>query len=206
MRTDILTQKQKSALALLKDAPEVGKFYLAGGTALALHLGHRYSKDFDFFTSQDFDGEILVQGLEQRGACENVRQRPKTLFLDFDAIQCSFIFYQYPLLDVPSPAPWGFDLVTVREIGAMKIMAIGGRGRKRDFVDLYFIARDLGIEKVWQDFTAKYAGTGYDSYHFLRALTFFNDAEKEDLPEMIAPVDWNSAKKFFESEVKKIAP
>lgn len=206
MRTDILTEKQKSALALLKGVPEVNKFYLAGGTALALHLGHRYSKDFDFFTLQDFDMDSLRQGLEQRGNCQDIRQRPKTLFLTFDAILCSFIFYQYPLLDVATPSPWGFDLVTVREIGAMKIMAIGGRGRKRDFIDLYFIARDLGLENVWQDFTTKYAGTGYDAYHFMRALTFFNDADDEDPPTMITPANWNDVKKFFETEVKKIAP
>jgi hypothetical protein len=86
----------------------------------------------------------------------------------------------------------------------MKIMAIGDRGRRRDFVDLYFIVRDLGIEKVWQDFETKYAGTGYDSYHFLRALTYFDDAEPENMPKMIEEVEWKEVKKFFETEVKKI--
>jgi hypothetical protein len=204
MRTDILNKRQKSALALLKGSPEVSKFYLAGGTALALHLGHRYSKDFDFFTNKQFKVETLLRGLQRRGKCQDIRKDWGTLFLEFDAILCSFIFYKYPLLDPPAMTSWGFGIVSVREIGAMKIMAIGDRGRRRDFVDLYFIVRDLGIEKVWQDFETKYAGTGYDSYHFLRALTYFDDAEPENMPKMIEEVEWKEVKKFFETEVKKI--
>jgi predicted nucleotidyltransferase component of viral defense system len=206
MRTDILNQEQESALALLKGNAEVGKFYLAGGTALALHLGHRYSEDFDFFTDQPFDVETLLDGLQQLGHCQDIRKKPQMLFLKFDSILCSFIYYKYPLLDPPTISPWGFGMVSIREIGAMKIMAIGGRGRRRDFVDLYFIARDLGIEKVWKDFEMKYAGTGYDHYHFLRALTYFDDAESDIMPKMITQVEWKDVKKFFETEVRKIAP
>ncbi|MGH7454464.1 MAG: nucleotidyl transferase AbiEii/AbiGii toxin family protein, partial [bacterium] len=174
--------------------------------ALALHLGHRYTEDFDFFTYQQFEVETLLNSLQRLGKCEDVRQHPGTLFLEFDTIKCSFIFYKYPLLDAPVISQWGFGIVSVREIGAMKIMAIGGRGRRRDFVDLYFIARDLGLEKVWQDFETKYAGTGYDSYHFLRALTYFVDAEPENMPRMIKKVDWKEVKKFFETEASRIAP
>jgi predicted nucleotidyltransferase component of viral defense system len=206
MRTDILNQEQKSALALLKSNAEVAKFYLAGGTALALHLGHRYSEDFDFFTNQQFEVEALLNSLEQLGSCKEVRQHPGTLFLEFDSIKSSFVFYKYPLLDAPIISEWGFGMVSVREIGAMKIMAIGGRGRRRDFIDLYFIARDLGIENVWRDFEKKYTGTGYDSYHFLRALTYFADAETDKMPVMISKMDWQEVKKFFENESKKIAP
>ncbi len=206
MRTDILNQEQKSALALLKGNSEVAKFYLAGGTALALHLGHRYSEDFDFFTNQQFEAEVLLNSLEQLGNCKEVRQHPGTLFLEFDAIKCSYIFYKYSLLDAPKISEWGFGIVSVREIAAMKIMAIGGRGRRRDFIDLYFIARDLGLEKVWQDFSTKYAGTGYDSYHFLRALTYFGDAETDKMPVMISKMDWKEVKQFFETESRKISP
>jgi predicted nucleotidyltransferase component of viral defense system len=191
-------------LALLKGSPEVSKFYLAGGTALALHLGHRYSKDFDFFTEKPFKVENLLKGLQRRGKCQDIRKAWRTLFLKFDSILCSFIFYKYPLLDLPTATPWGFGIVSVREIGAMKVMAIGDRGRKRDFVDLYFIARDLGLENVWQDFETKYAGTGYDSYHFLRALTYFADAETDEMPEMISKATWKDVTKFFEKEVGKI--
>lgn len=206
MRTNILNQEQKSALALLKDNAEVGKFYLAGGTALALHLGHRYSEDFDFFTAQSFEAETLFRNLQRLGSCQEVSQSPGTLFVQFETIKCSFIFYQYALLDPPVISPWGFGIVSIREIGAMKIMAIGGRGKRRDFIDLYFIARDLGLEKVWQDFTAKYAGTGYEPYHFMSALTYFADAELDSMPQMISKVDWKEVRRFFENEIKKIAP
>jgi len=206
MRTDILNQEQKSALALLKDNAEVAKFYLAGGTALALHLGHRYSEDFDFFINQEFEVDILLNSFQQLGRCNDIRKSSGTLFLEFESIKCSFIFYKYPLLDAPAISPWGFSIVSVREIGAMKIMAIGGRGLRRDFIDLYFIARDLGVEKVWRDFETKYVGTGYDSYHFLRALTYFADAETDKMPKMISSVEWKEVKSFFERESRKISP
>ena len=206
MRTDILNQEQKSALAILKGNVEVGKFYLAGGTALALHLGHRYSEDFGFFTEQAFEVETLLRNLQQLGNCQEVKQSPGTLFLQFETIKCSFIFYKYALLDPPVISPWDFGIVTIREIGAMKIMAIGGRGKRRDFIDLYFIARDFGLEKVWQDFAVKYASTGYEPYHFMSALTYFADAELDNMPQMISKVNWKDVKKFFEAEIKKIAP
>jgi len=206
MRTNILNKKQKSALALLKGNAEVGKFYLAGGTALALHLGHRYSEDFDFFSEKPFDAETLLRNLERLGNCQEVTQSPGTLFLQFESIKCSFILYKYHLLDTPLISPWSFGLVSVREIGAMKIIAIGGRGRRRDFVDLYFIARQIGLEKIWQDFETKYAGTAYEPYHFMSALTYFHDAELDNMPRMIKKIDWNEIKKFFETEIKKIAP
>jgi hypothetical protein len=110
------------------------------------------------------------------------------------------------LLDAPVISSWGFGIVSVREIGAMKIMAIGGRGRRRDFIDLYFIAHQFGLEKVWQDFQTKYAGTGYEPYHFMSALTYFQDAELDNMPSMISKVNWQDVKEFFETEIKKIAP
>jgi len=206
MRTDILDPQQESALALLKGNSEIGKFYLAGGTALALHLGHRYSEDFDFFTDQEFEVETLLSNLQQIGRCQDIRKSPGTLFLKFDSILCSFILYKYNLLEPAIVSLWGFGIVSIREIGAMKIMAIGGRGRRRDFIDLYFIARDLGIENVWKDFEMKYAGSGYDHYHFLRALTYFDDAEADILPRMITPIEWKDVKRFFETEIKRITP
>lgn len=206
MRTDILKQEQKSALALLKDNAEVAKFYLAGGTALALHLGHRYSEDFDFFTNQEFEVDILLNSLQQLGRCNDIRKSHRTLFLEFESIKCSFIFYKYPLLDAPALSAWGFSIASVREIGAMKIMAIGGRGVRRDFIDFYFIIRNYGIETIWHDFEKKYADTGYDAYHFLRALTYFADAETDKMPKMISQAEWNEVKNFLETEIKKIAP
>jgi hypothetical protein len=114
------------------------------------------------------------------------------------------LFFTNIRFSIHRQQPLGFSIVSVREIGAMKIMAIGDRGRKRDFVDLYFIARDLGLENVWHDFETKYVGTGYDSYHFLRALTYFADAETDEMPELISKATWKNVTKFFEKEIGKI--
>lgn len=206
MQTNILNPEQESALALLKSSPAVGDFYLAGGTALALHLGHRYSEDFDFFTAQPFNIGSLLSELKRLGNCQEVKQSSGTLFIRFESVRCSFISYKYPLLETPVSSSWGFGIVSVREIGAMKIMAIGGRGRRRDFVDLYFIARQFSLEQAWRDFETKYAGTGYEPYHFMSALTYFHDAELDNMPEMITPVKWNDVKAFFETEIRTIAP
>lgn len=202
MHENILNPEQKSNLELLGKIPEIKNFYLAGGTALALQIGHRYSVDLDFFIAQKFSTAKLLKKLLAHPNCVKQSLSEGTLYIALNNVSCSFIVYLYPLIDQTVPSPWGIQLASIVDIGAMKINAIGGRGYRRDFVDLYFLAQIRPLPVIWEDFKKRYANTGLSTFHVLKSLTYFVDAEKDPLPNMIKRVDWKKIRAFFEKETK----
>jgi hypothetical protein len=179
--------------ALLKDA------YLAGGTGLALHMGHRLSVDLDFFVRELFDEEALLQRIQEVPGFSLVSRSPQTLHANIQGTKVSFLGYRYPLL-FPLALFAGVPVADQRDIACMKISAIAGRGTKRDFIDLYFAAGRFGLAELLGLFSRKYVQTGYNRIHILKSLVFFDDAEKDPLPHMLAPLDWNAVKLFFRHE------
>jgi hypothetical protein len=92
-----------------------------------------------------------------------------------------------------------------RDIACMKISAISSRGTKRDFVDLYFAAKEYGLANLIELFKGKFAGTQYSLLHLLKSLTFFEDAEKEPMPDMLADTSWRVIRQFFQREAPRLA-
>jgi len=87
----------------------------------------------------------------------------------------------------------------------MKIAAIASRGNKRDFVDLYFICKEAApLGKAIQLYDKKYKNLATTSIHIMKSLIYFDDAEPENMPEMLKKVEWAQIKKYFENEVKKM--
>ena len=86
----------------------------------------------------------------------------------------------------------------------MKISAIASRGTKRDFVDLYASAQQFGLGSLLQFFELKYAQTRYNKLHILKSLTFFEDAEKDPMPYMFIPIDWQQVKEFFVRQTSRL--
>src|SRR5262245_46333205 len=101
----ILTEAQQSALGLLSRLSEVRRFYLAGGTALALHLGHRRSRDFDFFARREFAPQDLLSHLRTAGEVQVLQEARGTLTVTIGEIPTSFFPYDYPLLRPPHDPP-----------------------------------------------------------------------------------------------------
>lgn len=198
----ILSAGQQAVLERLSGVVAVRTFYLAGGTALALQLGHRRSLDFDFFRPQGFDPNELLRQFEPIGAVVARRAELNTLTIEVDGITTSFFAYSAPLLRPLIRSPWSVNLAPIADIAAMKVSAIAGRGSRRDFVDLYFIcAHALSLAVVLQLFDEKFRGVPYERYHVLKSLTFFDDAEAEPMPEMVQPASWDDLKRFFLAEV-----
>jgi len=195
-------------LAILSKDGILKSAYLAGGTALALHLGHRYSYDFDFFTPQKFDEEILVQQIAE--ALPNFSLERKnwgTILGYLGDVRFSLFFYNYPLL-FKTHQFLGIDIADIRDIAPMKIAAIADRGTKRDFIDLYFIfakTKNLTLREALDLYDKKFKTLRQNKIHVLKSLVYFEDAEKDKLPQMIKPVKWFLVKRFFISEQHKIA-
>ncbi len=183
-------------------------FYLGGGTGLALILGHRKSDDFDFFNLDLFDEEILLQHLQGlEGLSLNAKDK-STLHFFLHDIKISFLGYNYPLLfkkkkfDIEKS--FSFEVADERDIACMKISAISSRGSKRDFIDLYSVAEHFGLPELFALFRKKFSLTPYNNLHVFKSLTYFEDADREPMPEMLLQVSWESVKKFFIFETTKL--
>ncbi len=205
MFREILTGAQQTVLELLSRIPEIRTFYLAGGTGLALHLGHRRSRDFDFFRSKEFRPQDLLTQLRGVGDIEVLQEAAGTLTVIVGSVPTSFFHYDYPLLRRLQEAPWSIELAHPDDIVAMKLAALAGRGSRKDFVDLYFYCREGGaLEKVFALFREKYRGVTVDEYHLLRSLTFFDDAEAEVMPDLLRPDTWEEIQAFFRTEAVRL--
>lgn len=205
MHSEALTTTQLAVLDGLKAIPAVREFYLAGGTALAMRHGHRRSVDFDFFRATPFDSEELVLTLERAFRLERLPSGEQTLYVRLLQVTTSFFRYPFPLLEAVEPTPWGFGLASDADISAMEIEAVAGRGSRKDFVDLRVLCRaGLTLEAVFDLFERKYGTQRTDRYHRLRALAYFDDAEREPMPDMLVPFDWDEAKRFFTAEATRL--
>ena len=123
MFRDILAEAQQIVLELLSRVGEVRTFYLAGGTALALHLGHRRSGDFDFFRGKDFLPQDLLSSLRETGMVRVLQEATGTLTVMLREVPTSFFRYDYPLLRPLHESPWSLSLADPEDIAAMKLLA-----------------------------------------------------------------------------------
>lgn len=180
-------------------------FYLAGGTALALQIKHRTSLDFDFYTEKEFDPRKLREKFDEE--FEEVREihiAEDTLGLEVDGIGISFFRYPYPLVK-PLQKIESAYLASLEDIAAMKIIAISQRGKRRDFIDIYFLIKDFGLRKIIDLTRKKYPM--FNVYVGLQGLVYFKDAD-EDLEEgrfrLLREVNWEEIKNHILKEVNKI--
>ena len=205
MFEQVLPGNTKAILALLEKTKIIRNAYLAGGTALALQLGHRLSYDLDFFTPIEFDEQMVLQEIEKISDFKLEKISWRTILGKFSDVRFSIFYYKYPALYAPKK--FGkINVSDVRDIAGMKIAAIASRGTKRDFVDLYFICKETApLDKVIRLYERKYKNLTTTAIHIMKSLVYFNDAEPEKMPKMLKEAEWAEIKKYFEKEVKKLA-
>lgn len=183
--------------------------YLAGGTALSLFLGHRVSVDLDFFTPNDFLAGPFIEVLSQLGIFVPIDIKDNSIVCQIDNVQFSLFKYRYPLL-VPLEFYSGVYIASLRDIAAMKISAIGDRGARKYFYDLYAILNHttLKAEKILEDVSKKYSIPNDSLYHYIRSLAFFEDSRKEpDIQSFIKmDIQWPEVELFFSKLIKTLIP
>jgi hypothetical protein len=196
-----LAEELRRALDRLSLAPELEQYYLAGGTAIGLHLGHRRSRDLDFFSlSPQADLDALRASIVSRGeGVQVVQQTDVTLRLLCDGAPVDFVRYRYLPLEPLAPGPSGVALAGKLDLAAMKLSAIARRGIRRDFWDLFAIAQSgLALASCGRGYVEKYGVNEADLYHILRSLTYFDDAEKDPIyPAGLSAAAWEEIKAFF---------
>lgn len=204
MFVEALPAKTQAALDRVAQLPLPPSTYLAGGTAAALHLGHRLSEDLDLFTPEAFEPSVLVQALRGKGAFTLERTSWGTILGWLDGLRFSLFHYRYPLL-YPVVRLKRLRVADLRDIAAMKIAAISDRGSRKDFVDLYLIcAQRLPLSSVLRLYDRKYGALKVNFVHVCKSLTYFDAAEEEPMPVMLQPFQWGQMKAFFIGEVKQL--
>lgn len=204
MFTKTLLPDTLRAIQLISDFTEIKEAYLAGGTALALQIGHRISVDLDFFTLQEFSEAELSTKLASGPKFVQDGTAQWTVWGKIGKTKFSIFYYKYPLLEKTIQFE-GIQLASLADLAAMKIHAIEDRGTRRDFVDVYFLSKKYSLEEMLGFYQKKYAVLEDHLYSILRALDYFEDAEQEKLmPNMLVPSDWEEVKEFFRKETGRL--
>jgi len=196
-------------LELLKElsaSPELSDFFLVGGTAVSLHVGHRISVDLDFFSQKDINTDSLKLLLSSRYSIHNTITDVNTLSCIIKykgtSIKVEFISYKYDLLR-PVVNIDGINLLELDDLIPMKLSAISGRGAKKDFYDIFFLFEKYSIVQMLELYSQKYKSENV--FHLIKSLTYFDIADQDPKPILIRNISWKDIKHKFIKEVKTVS-
>ena len=202
----------KDRYKLLKDLTEtvtIPKYYMIGGTALSLQMGLRESFDFDFCVPEQFNNESLLEELGKIGEIKVKQNQSGTCDVILNGVQVSFFYYPNKIINElvkPQEMP-KLRMASILDIAIMKIVAIGGRGAKKDFFDLYNIINKCRISmKELAEGLIEKCGSKTNYVNIIMGLSYFEDAEQEILPKTFVEYNWEEIKEFFinyQKEFKK---
>jgi len=200
---NILDKKRINILPLLKEFRK--DFYLAGGTALALQIGHRDSIDFDFFCTDEIDTKKLFKKIKtvfNEHTVLKTQEEKNTLSVFIDNhIKLSFFTFEYKLVGKSLNEEY-LRLASIPDIACMKFSAITSRARSKDYIDLYFILRANRLEDLLMKCVKKMPDL--DTNLILKSLVFFEDIEEEKITfKNNNKISFSQVKEFLKEEVKK---
>jgi hypothetical protein len=172
-------------------------FYLAGGTGLALQLGHRVSHDLDLFSERPWSPASLLAAVRALGPTVVDVEGDGALVGSVGGVRVSFFYYPYPLLEPLLQTPAGVPLARLLDTACMKLIAVSQRGSRKDFVDLYFLGvAGVDVRDALGALSRKMPGVEHNLVHLARSLAYFADAESEPEPRMLVPFRWSSARDY----------
>jgi len=196
-----VSPKLLELISNLMQVEAFNNFNLVGGTSMALQIGHRLSIDIGLFGVSEINEIEFNEELSRLGTIHLLKKSKNILIYNVDGIKVDFVNYKYPLLEYPKTIN-SIRMVSLKDIGAMKLNAISGRGSRKDFIDLYFLLKYFSLRELLDFYNEKYA----DGAEFLviKSLQYFEDAESEEFPEMIIPVVWEELKTKIRNEANKL--
>lgn len=175
----------------LMELPELAQMRLVGGTALALQIGHRNSVDLDFFGKIETDEYAISKMVKSIGTSRILKKSPNIFIYLINNIKVDFVNYPYAWID-DVVAEDGLRLAAKKDIAAMKLSAITGRGSKKDFIDLFFLLKKFGLEEMLEFYKMKYPDGSV--FLVLKSISYFGDAEKNEMPKMFTSASWPEVK------------
>ncbi len=197
MHKAILTPKQTTLLPLIKSFS--ANFYLAGGTAIALHLGHRRSIDFDFFSPNELNPLAIRRMIIRTFPIEStLTQGRGELTIIVNQVKLTFLHYPY---NIPHPLSLNniITLPSLLDLAAMKAFALGKRAKWKDYVDLYFTLQKHSLKDLTHR-TKQLFKNEFNEKLFRAQLAYFDDIDYSEEVEYMPTFDTNpfEIKRFLE--------
>ena len=178
----------------LQSIDEFSKLRLVGGTALALQIGHRISVDLDLFGEVDFDSQLF----NAFSKVQVIKKSKNINIFEINDVKVDIVNYTYPWLDSELNIE-NIKLASLKDIAAMKLAAITGRGSKKDFVDLFFLLNEFSFNEIITFYEKKYSDAS--TYLALKSLLYFDDADNDPPLTMLKAIPWQSVKDKIRKEV-----
>lgn len=184
----------------LQAIPDLKEFYLVGGTALALQLGHRNSVDIDLFTKNDFSTESIVKLLKGNFSIIPSFTSKNTLLSIINNIKVDFICHAYPFV-LPPIMEEGITFLSLQDIAAMKLNTISNSGKRlKDFIDVYFLLEHFSLHEMIEFYTLKYPG--FNPLIPLKAISYFGEIDPAiDPPKLREKLPLSKIKKRIQNSV-----
>ena len=203
MHREALTNE---GLELFPKLAAFGDFYLAGGTALALQIGHRLSVDFDLFSDGPIDGTLLskMKKVFAEVPVEPVINNPDELTALVGTVKTTFLSYPFPVIESFVVVD-SLRMLSVKEIGATKAYTIGRRGSYKDYVDLYFIVAEnhASLEEIIAMAEVKF-GHEFNSRLFTEQLLFMDDVRDYQIDFLRTPITAANITAFFTGKIREL--
>lgn len=179
----------------------VNDFALAGGTSLALRLGHRISVDLDYFTESDFDPLTLAHNLSVGPECIT-GQAKRTLQLRIHQVKVEFLKHSYRQI-APHDSIETIRMWSLPDVAAMKLNAIANRGSKKDFYDIVALLDQYPLETMLSFYKEKYNPASL--LMVIRSLSWFDDADQEPDPVILNGQTWSLIKEKISSAIRALS-
>lgn len=202
LHVETVEPRTLSVLKQLMEMPELQDFSLVGGTALSLLYGHRISVDLDLFSNQPFENNFIVHALEKKfkSSIVNRSTNPRFgIFCFIDEVKIDIIRHPHPLIR-PILNIDDIRMFSTEDIIAMKVQAILGRGKKKDFWDIAELLQHFSIADFIRFHKEKYT-TQNLLITVPQAITYFADAEESEDPVSLKKQTWNGVKNFINEKV-----
>jgi len=194
---------EPATLGLLKslmELPALRETRLVGGTSLALQIGHRQSIDLDLFGNLIGEEIDLKEQIYSLGEIVIIKNIPNIHIWMVNGIKVDVVRYPFPWIGEMISLD-NLRLAGLKDIAAMKLAAVTGRGSKKDFIDIFFLLKRFSLKEMVQWYSEKYKDASL--FLVLKSLAYFVDADSDDEPVMVKRIVWKEIKNSIDKEVNQ---
>lgn len=192
LRTETIEPGTLDILKKCMQLPSLAPFILVGGTALSLQYGHRRSIDLDFFGAVDkLDSEAIKTDLESIGSTKFSSESNVMLGFFVENVKIDVVKYKYKLVEAPIIID-SIRMAHPKDIGAMKLAAVSGRGKKKDYYDLYFLLQEYSLKQLLEVNKLKFPDS--NEMVILKSISYFEDADNDADVILFEKISWNDVK------------